>query len=742
MTRVSLLVSVFALLGACGARQSVPCEPTVADVRQSESIADPQFPARYAETGGFRFGTPRSVHIARGGEHVYFLRGEAENPQGSLFVFDVATGEERTLVTADALLGANTAELSVEERALRERLRQSGTGITSYQLSKDGNLALIPISGKLFVLDLTNGESREIGAGLPYANGAVFSPDGRFVACVRDREVHVVNVASGDDRQLTQGANETLSHGLAEFVAQEEMGRYGGIWWSADSTHLAYQETDESNVDVLFASNPIDPATDPYAARYPRAGTTNAAVRLGVISVEGGDTEWIEWDSEAYPYLATVRARGEGFAIVVQDRLQQNEEIRATSGRAGATTLLHSEADEAWLNIDQSVPVFEGDSFLWSSERAGHFQLELRGGSPQEFELSDRGEAVVYEQLLHHTEEALFVRGSAEPSERHIFRIDRASGEASKLTSESGWHNAEFASGSDVWVHISDSPAGRAWRVMRGNQQVGELASLAADAPFAAAPTFLEVGERSLRAMIVKPRNFEPGRTYPVILSVYGGPGYVKVRRAFGAQLREQWIADHGYIVVSVDGRGTPGRGRAFERAIYRDVITAPMNDQIEGLRAIAAQVPEMDLDHVGIYGWSFGGYFSAMAVLRHPEVFHAGIAGAPVTDWRLYDTHYTERFMALPSSEGEGANEEGYDSTSALSIAETLERPLMLIHGTSDDNVYFAHTLALHDAFVRAARPHDLVLLAGSTHRVGDPQTAAALQQRMMHFFEQALRR
>ena len=247
---------------------------------------------------------------------------------------------------------------------------------------------------------------------------------------------------------------------------------------------------------------------------------------------------------------------------------------------------------------------------------------------------------------------------------------------------------------------------------------------------------YLTVGERDYRAAIVRPRNFEAGRRYPVLLSVYAGPGYAKVRKGRYRQLREQWQADHGFVVVSIDGRGTPGRGREWERAIRGNLIDIPLEDQVAGLQAVLAQYPELDGNRVGVYGWSFGGYFSAMAVMRRPDVFRVGVAGAPVCDWRDYDTHYTERFLGLPAE-----NTSGYDASSVLTYAPELQRPLLIIHGTSDDNVYFAHALKMSDALMRAGRSHELIPLAGSTHIVADPQVAENLQAEIMGFLADGLR-
>lgn len=698
------------------------------------SVADPSFPEAYAVTGGFGAGRPLSFRITPDGSEVLFLRSGAEDNVRSLYAFDVASGEERVILTAEQILDGAEEELSAEERALRERLRMTARGIAGYALSSDGARILVPLSGGLYVVERATGAVQELTEEGGYANDARFSPDGTKVACVRGGELYVIELQSGRQRKLTTTSGENLTNGLAEFVAQEEMSRYHGYWWSPDSASLVYQENRTDDVERLYASNPIDPAEPPHGSPYPRAGTPNASVRLGVIRATGGRTTWVEWDREAFPYVATVAWRADSpLTFVVQDRVQQREQVLTADPRTGATTKVHEETDAAWLNLDQTAPHWvDAEHFLWSTERSGRWQLELRGtdGHARFLTPPELG----YHAILDVQDDAVWVTGTPEPGIEHIYRVP-FEGSPERVTQEAGSHDGTF--GKDgLWVHTLSPERGEATVVVqRGSESVGSVNSVATAPPFEPQVEYLIVGERSLRAAVVRPRNFEAGRRYPVLVSVYGGPGYVKVRRQGARWLREQWQADHGFIVVSIDGRGTPERGREWERAIREDVITLPMQDQIDGLRALGAQVPEMDLQRVGIYGWSFGGYFSAMAVMQHPEVFRVAVAGAPVCDWRDYDTHYTERFMNLPAN-----NEAGYARTSVLTHAPDLRRPLMIIHGTSDDNVYFVHALKMSDALLRAGAPHEFVVLAGSTHMVADPDVSRALQTRIMSFLSSGL--
>lgn len=702
------------------------------------SVADESFPGLYAETAGFRHGRPAAMSFTPDGNHLLFLRSEARNGQRSLYTLDVATREESVLLTAAQVLQGDSEELSAEERALRERLRMTASGITSYELSPDGSQVLVPLSGHLYIVTLATRAVRELARDGGYANDPRFAPDGRHVACVRNGELYVIEVASGRQRRITRRRGEHVVTGLAEFVAQEEMSRYHGYWWSPDSRSIVYQETDTEGVETLYAGNPINPSSEPHGSPYPRAGTANAKVRLGVVSRSGGRTRWIEWDSEQYPYLASVKWRSETpLALVVQDRAQQNAAILTVDPRTGRTTTVHEEHDDAWLNIDQTVPRFlDSERFLWSTERSGRWQLEVRtvSGGARYVSPAELG----YERILRVDADNVWISSAPAPGENQLVRITLGESEAtSTVISEArGMHGATFGP-NGLWVHEHHPEAGQAaWTLKRNEEALGPVRSVAEAFPFDVNIEFHELGEERFRAAVVRPRNFVEGQKYPVLVSVYGGPGYVKVRRQSERWLREQWQADHGFIVVSVDGHGTPGRGREWERAIRGNVIDGPLNDQVAGVQALAALVPEMDIDRVGIYGWSFGGYFSAMAVSRRPDIFKVGVAGAPVCDWQDYDTHYTERFMGLPSE-----NEEGYRVSNVLSYTDELRRPLMIIHGTSDDNVYFVHALKMSDALLRSGAPHEFVVLAGSTHMVADPNVASALQSRVMRFLSAGLR-
>jgi dipeptidyl-peptidase-4 len=717
---------------------------TAAEAKSSNTVRTEgeEFLRQYAETLRFTLGRPRSATVAPDGKAVLFLRSPPRSFVQSLYEFDCQTGREQVLLTAEKILGGGEENLSAEEKARRERQRIATRGIVSFDLSKDGERILVPLSGRLFVVDRATGKASEVKSstsGFPI--DPTFSPDASMLACVRDGEVYVIELSSGAERKLTRGAGGTITNGEAEFVAQEEMGRHHGYWWSPDNKLIAYQQTDTAGLETFHIADPTRPENEPNEWPYPRPGKKNAAVKLGVVHVNGGETVWVNWDREKYPYLATVKwEENAPLTILVQNRLQTEEALYRVDEKTGATTELLRETDAAWINLQQSCPRWlkDGSGFLWLTERSGEWSLELRSPdgkltrtlTPKSFGLLDLAGVDEKRGII-------YLSATDDPTQVHVYSLPLAGGKPTRLTTEPGLHAFVFGEQADAYLHgysLADGRAGT--RVMRaGGQALGELKSVAEEPPFMPKVAFATVGDREFRALVVRPRTFDASKRYPVVVEVYGGPHANTVSISPRAQVLPQWLADQGFVVVSLDGRGTPRRGREWERVIKHNLIDVPLADQVDGLKALGAKFPEMDLSRVGISGWSFGGYFSAMAVMRRPDVFKAGVAGAPVCSWEDYDTHYTERYMGLPE-----ANKAGYDASNVLSYCKDLSVPLLIIHGTADDNVYFMHSLKMTEALFRAGKPFDFLPLAGFTHMVPDPEVTVRLESRIVTFFKEHL--
>ncbi len=697
------------------------------------------FVEQYTRTYGFRLGAPRGLTVTPDGDAVLFVR--ANGPRSfvqDLWSFDVATGKEKLLLTAGGVLKGASDQLSRGEKAQREREREAAGGITRFRLSKDGKTLLVPLGGRLYAVERASGKVRVVDSKAGRPINPTFSPDGKHVAAVRGRDVYVTNLATGKETRLTFAKGETVSHGLPEFAAAEEMGRGAGYWWSPDSKRIAYTRVDEAPVEELWRMDATKPEKPAIAARFPRAGTPNADVRLFVVTVDGKQRHEVKWDRAKFPYLARVMWPKSGpLTFVLQDRAQQ--ELRIVATHEGKTKVLHTEKDAAWINLDGRFPIWRKDGFLWSHERDGGWQVDHHAPNGK-VTRTVVPKTLGYRSFVHVDANATFVVASAEPTEAHLYRVPNRLAPPAKMTTEKGRHRAVFGKKGNVYVHLFAGPDGTRWAKVkkRDGTVLGQLEDLSEPLPFRPQLelTTVEASNERFHAAIIRPHDFDAKRRYPVLVHVYGGPTAQMVTASGRRYLRDQWYANHGYVVIAVDGRGTPGRGRAWERSTYRDVIAKPLDDQVAVLQALGKRHPELDLSRVGIYGWSFGGYFSAMAVLRRPDVFHAGVAGAPVTDWRDYDTHYTERYMGHPKD-----NVKGYDDTSAVKWAAKLTRPLLIIHGTNDDNVYFTHSLKLSDALFRAGKHHDLLALPGFTHMVPDPDYARSLQGRILGHFERHLK-
>ncbi len=716
--------------------------PTAAPAAEpKDAPLDTTYLKDHAETRGFMLGRPARAKLTPDGQAVLFLRAQPRVARLRLYEFDVASGKTRELLTPEELLHSAEEHLSPEEKARRERQRVSVGGFTDFQLSQDGGNILLSLSGKLYLVHRADRKVTELKTG-PGVLDPKFAPDGRTVSYVRDHDVFLYDLAKGAERRLTTGGSERRPHGLAEFIAQEEMHRFTGYWWSPDSQAVVYQESDPAGVEVWYVCDPMRPEQPPQPMPYPRPGKANVAVRLGIIPAAGGETAWIDWDAKKYPYLARVHwSRSGPLTIVVQTREQEEIALLRVDPRTGRTTTLLTQHDTTWVDLPSDVPrwLSDGGGFLWTSEQPGGPRLELRDAAGQ-FVRAVVPPAAGFHGLVDFDAKAgqVVYRASPDPTQSHLWRVALKDGQPQRLTKEPGLHAATFSRNHAVYVHTA-TPADampRAFVRRADGTPLGELPSVAEEPPFRLNAELLKVGAGDgFYAAVVRPHSFKAGTKYPVIVHVYGGPTHQVVQAAMGPRLIDQWLADQGFIVVSVDNRGTPGRGRAWEKAVYEKFGSVPLADQVAGLRALADRFPEIDPQHVGVYGWSFGGYLAALAVLREPDVFKAAVAGAPVVDWLDYDTHYTERYLGLPDQHAAA-----YREASLLTYAKDLRRPLLLIHGTADDNVYFRHTLKLANALFREGRDFELLPLPGLTHMVPDPVVMQRMYGKFAAYFKKHL--
>ena len=717
----------------------------------------------YAETRGFMLGRPVNPTPTPDGTAVLFLRARsAHEPSQELYEFNVATKETRRLLSPDDALRGVAESLTPEEKARRERQRISVGGFTAFSISKDSRLVLLSLSGKLYVLDRARRVARELATGPGTIVDPKFSPDSRCVAYVRDQDVCVFDLDTGKETAVTTGGTETVSHGQAEFVAQEEMARFSGFWWSPDSRRIVYQETDASQVETWYVADPSKPGGEPVRSFYPRPGKNNVSVRLGVVFVDApGETVWLDWDHVKYPYLGKVSWGENGpLTLTVLSRDQTDLALLKADPIWGDTAILLTEHDDAWVNLDQDMPRWLADAdggFLWTTERNGRSELERRnatGGLDRS--LTDRAP---YSRFVAIADGAAYY--VADDSFLDDLRPGAAWDQNVWKVSLRDPADTPHLAASTMRAGVLAARAGESDRIFVVQRQTtdelatteihrfGDMETVGALPSIAASPTVSPQVEYTMaipaehgpefRAVVVRPRLAakDPAHRWPVIVDVYGGPSHQQVTHTMRPYLLDQWLADQGFIVVAMDGRGTPGHGRDWERAIAGHFGSVPLDDQVAALQALGKTHPEMDLDRVGITGWSFGGYMSALAVLRRPDVFKAGVAGAPVVDWYDYDTCYTERYLGVP---GAGRWPDAYTEGSLLTYAAGLSRPLLVIHGTADDNVYLRHSLRLMDALFRSGKTADFLPLSNFTHMVPDPVVRTRLEERIAAYFHMHL--
>src|SRR5262245_10678493 len=662
-----------------------------------------EFPNQLARTRGFSLGVPRSFSVSPDGERVAYLRTKSgDDTVSCLWVFDVVGAKERLVFDP----GQEEAErdLTEAERPRRERARERSSGVTAYATDDQVRQAVFSVSGRLFLSDLIEGSARELTA-----PGAVddprLDPAGERIAFVVDGAMYVREIEGGY-RELAAPDEPDTFWGLPEFVAAEERVRNRGHWWSPGGSTLPAAHLDERDVLVWHIADPTDPAAPPRAVRYPQAGTNDAVVTLWVFDAESGKRVEVRWDHERFPYLSRVHWDHGPLTLLVQTRDQKTVQLLEASETTGETTLVEERSDPQWIDLTEEAPIRLLDGRVVdvvADREADTYRLTITGEPVTPAGLQVR-------QVLSAREGVLFGASDGDPTEIHLWRWSDGGG-AVRLTEEPGVHSG--AEGGDVTVRISATPHDmRSTAVVtRGGEEVAPIENVSEPSVIEARPRFLTLGERELRAALLLPGGLEPDGPLPVLLDPYGGPHGARVLKAAGAHSTSQWFADNGFAVLVVDGRGMDGRGPAWDRMVYRD-FTVTLEDQIDALHAAAERFAFLDLSRVGIRGWSFGGELAAMALLWRPDVFRAGVVGAPVTDQLLYDTFYTERYMGLPQDEPEA-----YRRSSPLYDAASLSRPMLLIHGRSDDNVCVANKLRLYAALFESVKWHELVLIPNATH-------------------------
>ncbi|WP_318201568.1 S9 family peptidase [Streptomyces sp. SCL15-4] len=696
------------------------------------------FPRRHARTQRFTLGAPRAFTVAPDGTRVAFLRsGSGTDRANSLWVLDLPGGTERLAADPAALLGGAREELSAEERARRERSREGGAGIVGYATDTSVELASFALSGRLFTAELRAGTARELTVPGPVIDPRP-APDGRHVAYVCGGALRVVGAEGDGDRALAEPESAEVSYGLAEFVAAEEMARSRGFWWAPTSDRLLVARVDDTPVQRWWIADPARPEREPHNIRYPAAGTPNADVQLFVYGLDGSRTE-VLWDRARYPYLARVHWSEAGAPLLlVQARDQRSQLFLAADPDSGATRMVHADEDPDWLELFAGVPCWSPSGQLVRIADEGGARVLTVGERPL-----TSGQLHIRAVLDVGSRDVLVSASSgpeaAEPEigEVHVYRVNELGVE--RVSEEPGVHAAVRSAGVTVLVSAALDRPGSRVRVLCDGKPAATVRSFAEDPGLPVRVTLTEGGARRIPCAVLMPRDYPGDTPLPVLLDPYGGPHGQRVVAAHNAHLTSQWFADQGFAVIVADGRGTPGRSPGWEKAIRDDVAAVVLQDQVDALHALAERYP-LDLDRVAIRGWSFGGYLAALAVLRRPDVFHAAVVGAPVTDLRLYDTHYQERYLGDPGEQPEVYRRNSVIDDTGLVDPAAPHRPMMVIHGLADDNVVVAHSLRLSSALLAAGRPHEVLPLSGVTHMTPQETVAENLLRLQLDFLRRSL--
>ncbi len=691
--------------------------------------------------------TPVSFSFSPDDSLLTYLYGPDQSPVRQLYAMETETGESRVI---QASVDPEAVELSLEEQLLRQRQRQLGQGIVRYSWAAKRDIILIPAQSGVYLKHGADSPARLLvssEAG-PIINPQI-SPDGSMIAFVRDAELYVRSVESGEILQITHGARGTgKTHGLAEYIAQEEMGQLSGFWWSKDSSHIAFKEVDETHIPTYRIMHQGSGDTGPSAQedhRYPFAGQPNAKVRLGVVSITGQETAWMDLGDDEDIYLARVAWLPDGsLCAQIENREQTRLELIKFDISTGSRTTLLTETSDVWINLHDMFRPLDNGGFVWASEGTGFMHLYLydaHGNLVRQLTDGDWG-ADSLEGVDQKARVAYFTGTRDRATERHLYRVSFDGGSIERITPQRGTHFVTLDHACRNFVDVYSSIDTPPTVTLRSLEDGGTLHTIhEPDDPRLekldlAPPELVAItsrdGETLHGAVYRPPSEFGPG-PYPTVVYVYGGPHAQVVANQWSitCAMRIQHLRSQGYLVFSLDNRGSARRGLAFEGSIKHNMGDIEVRDQVDGVLWLIDQ-GLADPARVGVYGWSYGGYMTLLCLSREPDVFKMGVAGAPVTHWDGYDTHYTERYMGTPQS-----NPEGYGASSVMAHIDRMEGSLLIVHGLIDENVHFRHTARLINSLIKARKHYELLLFPDERHMPRSLADRVYMEERISEFFE-----
>jgi len=705
------------------------------------------------------------LQISPDGSRVTYLQGRADDKDRlDLWEYGIHDRQARVLVDSTVLEPIH-GKLSDEELNRRERQRTAAlSGILEYSFAPSGQALLFPLGGNIYYYDLARSPHdalTKITQARGFATDASVSPKGGYVAYIRDQNLYAYDLSKRTEKALTRDGKGPIKNGMAEFVAQEEMRRATGYWWSPDDAHIAFVRVDETPVKVTQRFEIAADNVATFAQRYPAAGGANVLVRVGVIDVRGGATTWLDLGPQSDIYLARVNWLPDGKTVAIQreSRDQRRLDLLFADIKTGNSRVILTETSDSWIDLNDELTFLKDTpEFVWASERDGFNHLYLysidgrllRQLTAGEWSVDDfRGRAIKSIDEAKRT--IYFTATEKTPIERQLYSTSLDTPDPHKInriSQEDGLHSISMSPDARFYVDTFNSTAQPPQVSLHSAD--GKLVSYLLenrlndqhpDAPYVADNSVPEFGTLTaadgqlLHYQVFKPRHFDPAKRYPAIVDVYGGPDVQRVLNRWTGSTFTQILTRSGYVVFQLDNRGTASRGTAFQASIHHHVGDVEVADQVQGARWLASQT-FVDPSRVGVWGWSYGGYLTLMLMFKAPDVFSAGAAGAPVTDWTLYDTHYTERYLGKPQD-----NTAGYEASSVLPYAKDLRGKLLVIHGMADDNVLFLNSTKLFRRLQDLGKPFDIMIYPGAKHGLTRQHDGRHVYATILRFFDRNLR-
>ena len=694
--------------------------------------------------------SPVQLKFSPDGSRVTYLQGKTDDyNRYDLWEYNLEDNTNRVLVDS-AELFSGPENLSDEEKARRERQRIFGKGILEYTWSTDGKALLFPLNGDLYYYDLASAKSKKLTNTDAFETDARFSPKGNYVSFIREQNLYALALNSGKEIQLSQDGGGVIKNGMAEFVAQEEMSRMTGYWWSGDETKIAYTRVDESPVKEAIRNEIYADEVKLFNQRYPFTGTDNVKIQLGVVKLNNQHVDWIDLGKDEDIYIARAKWLKDSKTLSYQwqNRSQQTLELRFYDSESKKQKVALTENSDTWINLHFDL-VFLKDKkhFVWASERDGFKHLYLYRTNGQLVRQITSGDwAVDSLKGIDEKKGIVYFAGRKDtPLESHLYSAPLfKKGDSKRITEQGQYHNVVLAKDNKTFIDTSSSvnkPKSAALRKVNGEfitwLEENKLDNSHPLTPYLSNLATPEYGTlkaddgQVMHYRLFKPTNMSAGKKHPVIVNVYGGPHAQRVTNSWRSKnLYFQYMAQQGYVIFQLDNRGSYNRGKKFEDAIYKNLGDVEVSDQIKGVEFLRT-LDYVDAKRIGIYGHSYGGYMALMTMFKAGDYFTAGVSGAPVTDWALYDTHYTERYLGHPDT-----NAKGYEASAVFPYTDGLKGPLMIYHGMADDNVLFTHATKLFKQLQDSEKQFEMMTYPGSKHSLRGKQVQTHLHQTITNFF------